>query len=109
MRWDADGSNRLPFSVHLVYAIVQVHSRARGRRGEFGSGTELAHLSAGVGGGHWAGQEDDEQEDRSLGDEFRWPLKSNLWPNWILQLVFLPVLSMARALGSESYSRWSSL
>ncbi len=35
--------------------------------------------------------------ERFLDDDLQWPLRGTLWPNWIIQLAFSPVLCLLRS------------
>jgi hypothetical protein len=102
----------LTFSIHLLYAIVDfLRSQFQGRRAggfrEVGSHAETELLILGHDDAHvWAEDKGDDQKNGSLEDDLRWPLKGKLWPNWILQLMFIPVLCWVRGIGlSSSHSR----
>jgi hypothetical protein len=109
------GRDSLPFSIHLVYAIVDaVRSRDRGGARSFGETGNESKIEPFHGSGEdelvYAEHKGDEQGGRFLDYDLKWPLKGKLWPNWILQLVFQPVFGLLRIIGLDlSYPRPSWL
>jgi hypothetical protein len=49
--------------------------------------------------------ENDENASSSVADELQWPPRGKLVPNWILQLVYTPVLWLLRNMPSSSWNK----
>jgi hypothetical protein len=100
----------LPFSVHLAYAIIAyVNFLAHGgleKARESTREAELALLKEGDG-GYDIGTEakNEEQAQRSVADELRWPPRGKLLPNYIFQLAFPFVLWLLRNMSSSSWNK----
>jgi hypothetical protein len=100
----------LPFSVHLVYAIIAYvsflsHGGPEKAR-EFTREAELAHLKEGDG-GYDIGTEakNEKRAQRSVADELLWPPRGKLLPNYIFQLVFPFILWLLRYMSSSSWNK----
>jgi hypothetical protein len=97
----------LPFSVHLVYALVDyIRFVAEGSDDakELGSDAGVALLNIDSDDyDNSAANDSEEQVERSFDDELRWPPRGKLVPNWILQFFYPPILWFLRLLARDLY------
>jgi hypothetical protein len=97
----------LPFSLHLLYAIVDsIRDDAQGGREaprEPGIEDETTLLNAGDVSNNIVEEESEEHDERRgetvLENELIWPPRRILWPNWILQITNLFLLCILRIVG----------
>jgi hypothetical protein len=98
----------LPFSVHLLYALVEyirfVAEDGGDNAKDLGSEAEVALLNEDSDGyDNSAGILSEERAEISLDDELRWPPRGKLVANWILQLFSPPILWYIRLLAHNAY------
>lgn len=93
----------LPFSLHLLYALVHSLSYVDQGEGdrvrEQGNEAETAPLDGGNDSNYGSAEQRQGEAEMPLENELIWPPGRKLWPNWILQLINLLFLFVLRTVG----------